>query len=66
MNSVETIEDAVRNLPPAELALFRRWFESFDAASWDRQIEADALGGKLEALAAEALAEHRAGMSREV
>ncbi len=66
MSSIETIENAVRNLPPADLALFRRWFEAFDAAAWDGQIEADARAGKLDALAAEALAEHRAGKSREI
>ncbi|WP_293374510.1 hypothetical protein [Nevskia sp.] len=66
MSAVETIENAVRNLPPADLALFRRWFEAFDAAAWDRQIEADVLAGKLDALADEALTEHRDGTSREI
>ena len=32
-----------------------------DAAAWDAQIEADAAAGKLDALAAEALAEYNAG-----
>jgi hypothetical protein len=36
------------------LAEFRRWFAEFDAAAWDRQLEADATAGKLDALLAEA------------
>ena len=43
---------------------FRVWFESFDAAEWDRQIEGDAAAGKLDRLAEEALAEYRAGRTR--
>ena len=33
-------------------------FAEFDAAAWDAQIEADAAAGKLDAFAAEALAEY--------
>jgi hypothetical protein len=38
--------------------------ESDDADSWDRQLEADAAAGRLDALAEEALSEHRAGRTR--
>ena len=65
MGNVKSIEKAVEALPPAELAEFRRWFAEFDAAAWDRQLEQDAASGKLEQLAAEALADHAAGSSRE-
>jgi len=34
--------------------------------AWDQQIEADAKAGKLDALADEALADHRAGRSRKL
>lgn len=64
--TVESLEHAVANLPPAELAKFRRWFAEFDGAAWDEQIEADAAAGKLDALAAEALAEYNAGKAREI
>ena len=64
MTTVESLERAVVNLPPRELAEFRRWFAEFDAAAWDAQIETDAAAGKFDALAAEALAEHRAGKTR--
>jgi hypothetical protein len=45
---------------------FRAWFEAFDAQEFDAAIERDAQAGKLEALADEALAAHRAGRSREL
>jgi hypothetical protein len=49
------------NFPPEELAKFRQWFLGFDAAAWDAQIGADAVAGKFDALAEEALAEYRSG-----
>jgi hypothetical protein len=64
--TVESLEQAIATLPPAELAEFRRWFAEFDAAAWDAQIEADAAAGKLDALAAQALAEYEAGKARQL
>ena len=66
MGNVKSIEKAVESLQPSELAEFRRWFAEFDAATWDRQIEQDASAGKLDAMAAEALADYRAGSGREI
>ena len=66
MENVKSIEQAVESLPPSELAEFRRWFAEFDAAGWDRQIEQDAMAGKLDHLAAEALADFRSGAAREL
>lgn len=66
MSAVEALEIAIQQLPPADLAEFRRWFAAFDAAAWDTQIESDAAAGKLDALADEALADYRAGKSREL
>ncbi len=66
MGNVKSIENAVESLPPSELAEFRRWFAEFDAAAWDQQIEQDAAAGKLIGLAAEALADYRAGSAREL
>jgi hypothetical protein len=62
--TTEDIEKAVEQLPPRELARFRAWFEAFDASRFDAAIERDAQAGKLDALAEEALAEHRAGIGR--
>ena len=66
MSKVESIEQEVQGLTPSELAAFRRWFLEFDAQVWDRQIEGDVRKGKLDKLAEEALAAHRAGKSTEI
>ena len=50
----KSLEQAVEAPDPSALAEFRRWFAEFDAAAWDRQLEADATEGKLDALLAEA------------
>ncbi|MBI5132164.1 MAG: hypothetical protein HZA66_22195 [Rhodopseudomonas palustris] len=66
MTTAEDIEKAVERLPPRELARFRAWFEAFDAQQFDAAIARDAEAGKLDDLADEALAAHRAGQSREL
>jgi hypothetical protein len=66
MTNAEDIERAVEQLAPSELARFRAWFEAFDAAHFDTAIERDVRAGKLDAIADEALAAHRAGRSREL
>ena len=66
MGTVKSIEKAVASLRPSELAEFRSWFAEFDALAWDEQIEHDALTGKLDAMASEALADHRGGAEREL
>ena len=66
MLTAEFVEQSVEQLPPAELTKFRRWYARFDADAWDAQIEADAAAGKLDALAAEALAEYHNGQAREL
>ncbi len=64
--SVEELEQAVAKLSGPELERFREWFAHFDGDSWDQQIAQDAANGRLDALADEALREHRAGESREL
>ncbi len=66
MSEVHEIEQAVAQLSESQLAEFRRWFAEFDSDAWDKQIEADAAAGKLDALAEEALAEYRSGQAREL
>lgn len=58
-SNVEDIEKAVENLAPGDLARFRAWFDSFDAARFDQRIAQDAASGKLDKLAEQALAAHR-------
>ena len=66
MSKVENIEQEVEALSPTELRAFRRWFLDFDAQVWDRQIEEDVRKGRLDKLADEALAAHRAGKSKQL
>jgi hypothetical protein len=63
MPRLERLKREVSNLTPQELAEFRGWFATFDAAAWDEQLEADAKAGMLDALANAALDDHRAGRS---
>ncbi len=66
MTTLERVEKAVKQLSAEDLAKFRQWFAEFDGDTWDAQIEADAAAGKLDALAAEALAEYHAGQATEI
>lgn len=65
MGNVKLIEKAIEALPPAELAEFRNWFAEFDAATWDKQIEQDALTGSLDQLATKALTDFPSDSARE-
>jgi len=64
MTKIERLEREVEALSPEERAHFRAWYEAFDAAEWDRQLEADVAAGRLDRLAEAALADHQAGRSR--
>jgi hypothetical protein len=66
MQTIEAIEQAIQQLPEAELRELRRWFTEFTEDMWDKQIENDANAGKLDALAAEALAEYNSGLATEL
>ena len=64
--TVDEIERDIQQLTPEELKRFRAWYEEFDADSWDKQIEKDAVEGRLDGLAAAALREHESGRSRKL
>jgi hypothetical protein len=66
MTTVDEIENAVRALPPDQLARFRAWFDDFDAARFDEKIARDSGSGRLDRMADEALADRRAGRVREL
>ena len=66
MATLEDIEKAVTELPAEQLAKFRAWFEEFEAARFDQKIERDAKAGRLDQLAEQALADFRAGRTREL
>ena len=65
MTSVENIEKAVTKLTQVQFAKFRAWFEEYDARLFDEKIERDAKAGKLDAIAAKARANHKAGRREE-
>ncbi|TPK68737.1 MULTISPECIES: iron-containing alcohol dehydrogenase [unclassified Mesorhizobium] len=64
MTKLEQIEKSITELSPEELKAFAAWFEALQADLWDRQIEADVRAGRLDKLAEQALADHRAGRTR--
>lgn len=66
MTRVESLEKEVEKLTREELAAFRDWFVEHDWQAWDRQLEEDVAAGKLDKLAAEALAEFERGETREL
>ena len=66
MSKVESLESEVAKLTPQELAAFREWFATYDADAWDRQIESDIKAGKLDRLAAEAMAAHDRGQTKDM
>lgn len=66
MLTVQEIERAISQLPFDELTRFREWFDEFDAKAWDKQFESDAKSGKHDKLAKEAVADYRAGKSKEL
>jgi hypothetical protein len=57
MSTVQEIEAAISKLTELELAELRSWI-------WERDIENDAISGKLNFVAEEALQEHRTGKTR--
>ncbi len=66
MSTLEQIEAAILTLPSDEFKRLRQWVLDNDYERWDEQLEEDILDGKLEALAAEAIAEFNAGHCREI
>ena len=55
------LEKQVSQLPPDQLTKFIQWVKQLDSDLWDKQIEEDAAAGRLDHLAAEAIAEDDAG-----
>ena len=54
MKTVEEIQEAIKSLPKDEYRQLMLWFAEHDWEVWDREIEEDAAGGKLEHLAGRA------------
>jgi hypothetical protein len=59
--NLKDLETAVTNLSSEELAAFSEWSEVFLAEAWDRQIEENALAGRLDEAGQKADEEFDAG-----
>ena len=64
MTEVEQLEHDIMTLSRAELAALRNWFQTYLADEWDKQIVTDVKAGKLDRLARQALADHKAGRTQ--
>ena len=64
MTKLEQIEQAIAALPYDDIVALAGWFAEFHADLWDQEIAADAKAGRLDKLAAEALADHKAGRTK--
>ncbi len=63
MQTVMEIEDAIGQLPREEMFKLIERLETKAGDSWDIQIEEDVRAGRLDLIAQQAIAEHRAGQS---
>jgi hypothetical protein len=59
--NIEELVAAMAHLPPSGLARFSQWFEELMAEQWDRKIESDILGGRLDAAGKRADEDFEAG-----
>ncbi len=64
--SIKELEAAITSLPSDQLAALGAWFDDYRAEEWDRQVEADATAGRLDALVLEAQGDIAAGRTRPV
>lgn len=64
MSTVQSITEAIAQLPPDQVAQIRDWLNEKAEAEWDARIEQDERAGRLDHLADRALAQHRAGLTK--
>ena len=66
MLTIEQIENAILQLPSNKIGELLEWFLNLDYQRWDVQLDKDIAEGKLDALAAEAIADFESGNYREI
>jgi hypothetical protein len=66
MLTIEQIENAILQLRPNQIGVLLEWFLNLDYKRWDFQLEKDIAEGKLDALAAEAVADFESGNYRAI
>ncbi len=64
MSTIEQIEAAILKLPPGDYQKLVQWLLDIEYQRWSEQLEQDILGGKLDTLAEEALADFESGQYR--
>jgi len=55
VSRVEELESQIKALSSHELQELRAWLAEYDAEVWDQQFHADALAGRLDSIADQAL-----------
>jgi hypothetical protein len=66
VSRVEELEGKIKALSMRELQELRAWLAEYDAEVWDRQFDADALAGRLDASADQALKDFSDGRSTDL
>ena len=66
MSEVEQIESAILRLTAQEFRQIAAWIAELEQSRWDEQLERDVAAGRLDHLAAEAIADYQSGRTREV
>ena len=64
MTKVKEIKQAVQDLPEDQFEEFSSWFDEYEEARWDRQIERDQKSGPLRELMDKARSDFEAGKCR--
>jgi hypothetical protein len=64
MTKLEVIEKQIASLDPQDIKKLAEWFEEYKAERWDQRIEADIEIGVFDDLAAQVLADHKAGKTQ--
>jgi len=66
MTQLELLEQHIATLDDDSFSKLREWFIEFDQVRWDKKLEVDSNTGKLDFLINAALAEHKAGSTRDL
>ena len=61
MSKLNALKAEIESLPSEEFAELFRWLSEKNWETWDKQIEADSLSGKLDSLVREAIEEKANG-----
>ncbi len=65
MSTLEEIEEAIEKLPPEKVFELGNWLKERIGDQWDKEIESDINSGRFADIAAEAIAAHRVGESKD-